>query len=119
MAWAVGAGAVIGVVWLHWACGGTVGLAHPAHRHAGERLLMGTWGPWALIASAATWTVSRGRPARLPRWIPLALGWLGTGSRFAWSGWRLPFTLYVAVAHPAGTALPETSLSQPFCTPPP
>ncbi|MEU1626801.1 hypothetical protein ABZ746_16060 [Streptomyces sp. NPDC020096] len=26
---------------------------------------------------------------------------------FAWIGWKLPFTLYVAVASPAGTVLPE------------
>ncbi|MEV5878421.1 hypothetical protein AB0L75_30185 [Streptomyces sp. NPDC052101] len=105
--WAVGAGAVIGAVWVYWALGGTAGLAHPAERSAGERLLTGVWGLWALIASAATWTVCHGRPARLPRWIPLTLGWLGTGSLCAWGGWKLPFILHAALAHPAGTSLPE------------
>ncbi|MGW7003342.1 hypothetical protein ACWGCW_11050 [Streptomyces sp. NPDC054933] len=56
---------------------------------------------------AATWTVVCARPARLPCWVPRTLGWLGSGSLFAWSGWKLPFTLYVAVASPAGTVLPE------------
>ncbi|MEU9987066.1 hypothetical protein AB0E10_09720 [Streptomyces sp. NPDC048045] len=105
--WAVGVGAMIGVVWLYWAFGGTAGVEHPADQHAGERLLTGIWGLWALIASVATWVVSRGRPARLARWIPLTLGWLGTGSLFAWSGWKLPVTLYVALAHPAGVSLPD------------
>ncbi|MER5542300.1 hypothetical protein ABT072_07495 [Streptomyces sp. NPDC002589] len=105
--WAVGTGAVTGAVWAYWALGGTAGVAHPAQRGVDERLLTGVWGLWALIASAATWTIGRGRPARLPRWIPLTLGWLGTGSLCAWSGWQLPFTLYVALAHPAGTSPPE------------
>ena len=35
------------------------------------------------------------------------LGRLGSGSLFAWSGWKLPFTLYPALAQPAGAALPE------------
>ncbi|EST20061.1 hypothetical protein M878_40330 [Streptomyces roseochromogenus subsp. oscitans DS 12.976] len=105
--WAVGAGAVIGAVWAYWALGGTAGVAHPAQRGVGERLLTGLWGLWGLTAAAATWTVGRGRPARLRHWIPLTLGWLGTGSLCAWSGWQLPFVLYVALAHPAGTALPE------------
>ncbi|MER6308517.1 hypothetical protein [Streptomyces sp. NPDC001657] len=105
--WAVGIGAAIGIVWLYWAFGGTAGVAHPADRSANWRLLMGVCGLWALTASAATWAVSRGRPARLPRWIPLVLGWLGTGSLFAWSGWKLPFTLYLHMARPADVSLPD------------
>ncbi|MGW2420622.1 hypothetical protein ACWC0C_15450 [Streptomyces sp. NPDC001709] len=105
--WGVGAGLLIGAAWIYWAFGGTAGVAHPADRGAAERLLTGVWGLWAFIASAATWAIARGRPARLPRWIPLTLGWLGTGSLCAWSGWQLPFVLYVALAHPADTSLPE------------
>ncbi|MGF1426775.1 hypothetical protein [Kitasatospora sp. LaBMicrA B282] len=107
VSWALGAAAVVGLVWLSWAAGGAAGVAHPADRVTGWRLLNGVCGLWALTASAATWAISRGRPARLPRWVPLAFGWLGTGSLFAWSGWKLPLTLYVALAHPAGAALPE------------
>ncbi|MFF7122071.1 hypothetical protein [Streptomyces sp. NPDC008240] len=105
--WAAAVAAVIGAVWVYWALGGTAGVARPAHQEAGGRLLTGVWGLWALVASAATWMLSRGRPARLPRWVPLSLGWLGTGSLFAWSGWRLPITLYVALARPADVSLPE------------
>ncbi|MBJ3810580.1 hypothetical protein JGB26_26330 [Streptomyces flavofungini] len=104
---AVGAGTVVGAVWIYWALGGTAGMAHPTELHANGRLLTGIWGGWALTASAATWAVGRGRPARLPRWIPLTLGWLGTGSLFAWSSWRLLFTSYVAMARPADASLPE------------
>ncbi|MFD0419887.1 hypothetical protein [Streptomyces sp. NPDC127108] len=43
----------------------------------------------------------------LPRWIALTLGWLGSGSLFAWSAWRLLFTSYGALTRPAGTRLPE------------
>ncbi|MFF4569581.1 hypothetical protein [Streptomyces sp. NPDC001410] len=105
--WAAGIATVIGIVWVYWALGGTAGVARPADQEAGGRLLTGVWGMWALVASAATWMLIRRRPARLPRWVPLALGWLGTGSLFAWSGWRLPITLYVAIAHPADVSLPE------------
>ncbi|MEU6097196.1 hypothetical protein [Streptomyces sp. NPDC047079] len=104
---AVGVGAAIGMVWLYWAIGGTAGVAHPADRGADWRLLSGICGLWAFTASAATWAVSRGRPTRLPHWVPLTFGWLGTGSLFAWSGWKLPLTLYVQLGHPAGTSLPE------------
>lgn len=105
--WTVFAGTAVGGVWLYWAAGGSAGLAQPAERATGWYLLTGVAGVWALLASAAMWAVARGRPARLPRWVPLVLGWLGAGSLFAWSGWRLPFTLYLAVAKPAGTVWPE------------
>ncbi|MFF7356292.1 MULTISPECIES: hypothetical protein [Streptomyces] len=105
--WAVVAGAVVAAVWVYWALGGTAGVPYPGQQGSRERLLSGVWGLWAFIASAATWAVGRGRPARLPRWIPLTLGWLGTGSLCAWSGWRLPFVLHAALTHPADTALPD------------
>lgn len=105
--WVAGLGAVIGMVWLYWAAGGPAGVAHPADRNADWRLLNGVCGLWAFAASAATWALSRRRPARLPRWVPLTFGWLGAGSLFAWSGWKLPLTLYVAVADPGDTSLPE------------
>ncbi|MGW7004253.1 hypothetical protein ACWGCW_15900 [Streptomyces sp. NPDC054933] len=105
--WMAVVGAALGLIWLYWAVGGTAGVAHPAERDASWRLLAGVDGLWALVASAATWTVVCARPARLPCWFPKALGWLGSGSLFAWSGWKLPLTLYVAVASPVGTVLPE------------
>ncbi|MFF7231385.1 hypothetical protein [Streptomyces sioyaensis] len=105
--WVACAGAAIGLVWLYWAAGGTAGISHPAARDLGGRLLAGLSGGWALLASAGIWALAHGRPARLPRWAPLAIGWLGSGCLFAWSGWKLPFTLYLALAQPGGTVLPE------------
>ncbi|MCC9307484.1 hypothetical protein LN042_10275 [Kitasatospora sp. RB6PN24] len=107
-AWyAAGVSAAIGLVWLYWALGGPAGLAHPADRDVNWRLLNGVCGLWALAAAAATWAVGRGRPALPARWVPLTVGWLGTGSLFAWSGWKLPITVYLAVAHPSGAQWPE------------
>jgi hypothetical protein len=105
--WMVVAGAAVGLVWVYWAVGGTAGVAHRGERDPAWHVLSGMLGFWALAASAATWAAVRGRPARVPRWGPVVLGWLGSGSLFAWSGWKLPFTLYLAVARPAGAALPE------------
>lgn len=94
-------------MWIYCALGGRAGVAHPAERGAAERLLTGVWGLWALIASAATRTVGCGRPARLPRRIPLTPGSVGAGSLHARSGWKPLFVPYVAETHPAGTSLPE------------
>ncbi|MFJ8739619.1 hypothetical protein ACIRL2_09635 [Embleya sp. NPDC127516] len=105
--WSAVGGAVLGAVWLYWAMGGKLGVAHPEARDAQWRILTGIWGGWALVAAIAGRLLVWGRPARLPRWLPVALGWIGSGSLFAWSGWKLPFTLYLALAHPAGTTLPE------------
>jgi hypothetical protein len=35
----------------------------------------------------------RCRPARLRRWIPMALAFGASGSLFAWSGWKLPMVI--------------------------
>ncbi|MFJ4778152.1 hypothetical protein [Streptomyces sp. NPDC088762] len=106
--WAAVVGAVVGLVWLYWAAGGSLGIAHPTERTSdGYLLLAAGWGFWALAGSAATWMLARARPVRLPCWIPLTFGWVGSGSLFAWSAWKLPFVLYVAVADPADVPLPE------------
>ncbi len=105
--WVVAAGAMPGLCWLYWAAGGTAGLAHPDQRDTNWHLLAVLGGLWALAAVAAGWALATGRPAGLPRWVPLALGWLGSGSLFAWSGWKLPLTLYVALARPGDVLPPE------------
>ncbi|MYT30128.1 MULTISPECIES: hypothetical protein [unclassified Streptomyces] len=37
----------------------------------------------------------------------MTLGWLGTGSLFAWSAWKLALTLYLEMARPNDVCLPE------------
>lgn len=105
--WSAAVAAVVGLVWLYWAAGGTLGIARPAERTSSGYLLTGMGAGWALAGAAALWTLVRARPARLPRWLPMALGWLGSGSLFAWSGWKLPVTLAVSLADPSEVTQPE------------
>lgn len=105
--WAAVVGAVVGLVWLYWGAGGTLGIAHPTERNTDGYVLAVVWGSWALAGSAAIWMITRARPAWLPRWLPLTFGWVGSGSLFAWSAWKLPLMLYIAVSHPAGVTPPE------------
>ncbi|WP_372406137.1 hypothetical protein [Streptomyces luteireticuli] len=97
--WPAVAAAAVGAVWLYWAAGGTAGVAHPGERGANWHALNAVCGTWAALAAAAA-TLLTGRTR-------LVLGWLGSGSLFAWSGWKLPFTLYVAAAGRADASLPE------------
>ncbi|MEV5550703.1 hypothetical protein AB0L35_31985 [Streptomyces sp. NPDC052309] len=105
--WAAVVAAVVGLVWLYWAVGGTLGVSGAAERDTNANVLTGVGAFWALAGSAAVWMLARPRPARLPRRLLLALGWLGSGSLFAWSGWKLPITLLVALVHPADADPPE------------
>jgi hypothetical protein len=102
------AAAVIGLAWLYWAAGGSLGIAQRDERPADWHVLVAVSAWWALAASAALPALARGRPGRVPYPVLLAAAWLGSGSMFAWSGWRLPATLYVAMAHPADVAYPES-----------
>ncbi|QHC23265.1 hypothetical protein [Streptomyces sp. GS7] len=105
--WAAAVAAVVGLAWLYWAVGGTLGVAHPAERDTNGYLLTGVGALWALAGSAAVWMLARQRSARVPHHLLLTIGWLGSGSLFAWSGWKLPLTLFVALAHPSDVTLPE------------
>ncbi|MEV0774726.1 hypothetical protein [Streptomyces sp. NPDC050428] len=105
--WMAVVGALVGLIWLYWAAGGTAGVDHRGERDLAWYALSGVFGFWAFVASVATWAAVRGLPAQVPRWGPMVLGWLGSGSLFAWSGWKLPFTLYLAFAQPPDAALPE------------
>ncbi|WP_460105098.1 hypothetical protein [Streptomyces sp. YKOK-J1] len=105
--WPAVTGTVTGLAWLYWAAGGPLGIAHRDERPADWHVLVGVGGCWALAASAAVTLLVRRRPTRLPYPLVLAPAWLGSGSMFAWSGWRLPATLYVALARPSDVSYPE------------
>jgi hypothetical protein len=94
--WPVHAGVLLGVVWLYWGAGGTVGLAHPDERDMHWRALSLVFGTWALAAAGGTWAIAGRRSPPLPPWVPMTLAWLGSGSLFAWSAWKLPLVGYVA-----------------------
>ncbi|MGA4850919.1 hypothetical protein ACOBQB_33485 [Streptomyces sp. G5(2025)] len=105
--WSAFVAAVVGLAWLYWAVGGTLGVTHPAEQDTKWYLLTGVGAFWALAGSAAIRTLARSRLTRVPHHLLLTLGWLGSGSLFAWSGWKLPLTLFVALAHPTDVTLPE------------
>ncbi|MEV6833794.1 hypothetical protein AB0N17_04610 [Streptomyces sp. NPDC051133] len=105
--WPAVTGAATGLAWLYWAAGGSQGIAHGDERSAGWRVLVAVSAFWALAASAAALALIRRRPTGLPYPLLLASAWLGSGSMFAWSGWRLPATVYVALAHPSDVGYPE------------
>jgi hypothetical protein len=96
----------LGLLWLYWAIGGTLGM-DPAHHDLlvlNARLLTGSWGAWALIGAWSIWVITtRRQAARLRLWIPTSLAFVASGSLFAWSSWKLP----VAVWRPGDYVTPE------------
>nr|WP_251096693.1 hypothetical protein [Streptomyces sp. Caat 7-52] len=105
--WVALVAVVVGLVWLYWAVGGTLGISRPDERDTNGYVLTGVGAFWALAGAAATRTLARARPAGLRHRLLLGLGWLGSGSLFAWSGWKLPIMLLFALVHPADVTLPE------------
>jgi hypothetical protein len=97
----VGAVAVA-VVSLAWALGSDLGLAHPGQRDAGWHLLAANTGLWAL---AGAWAVRRTGP------VAAAVVWLSSGLLFAWSLWKLPFTLLLALNADPTVVWPENLLA--------
>ncbi|WP_433430784.1 hypothetical protein [Nonomuraea sp. CA-141351] len=86
------AAVVLGLLWLYWGFGGTIGL-DTAHLDLNGRLLNGNAGLWALIGGWSMLVLDRRRPARLPLWVPMTLVFAASGSLFAWSCWKLPLAL--------------------------
>lgn len=99
--------AAVGVFWLAWTAGSTLGVAHPATVDASWRVLNGISGAWALIMAFSIHALQRRKPLRTPRWIPATGAWIGSGTLFAWSGWKLAITCYLIIVRPAVVALPE------------
>lgn len=55
---------------------------------------------WALVAATAMWCLVAGHPSGSPRWVVLTAAWLGSGSLFAWSAWKLPLGFFVDTGVP-------------------
>lgn len=101
MAAAVTGALAVGLISWFWAFGGTWGLAHPGERDAGWYLLNGNTGLWAF---AGAWAVCRTGP------VAAAIAWLSSGLLFAWSAWKLPFTLLLALGADPTVRWPENLL---------
>ena len=88
--WSVAAAAGLAAIWTYSAldAGMTLGLLFAA---------------WALAAAVAVWCLVTGRPSSAPRWIAMTVAWLGSGSLFAWSAWKLPLSSLVDTGAPAWT----------------
>jgi hypothetical protein len=88
--WSIVAAAALAAIWT-WAAlddGPMLGLLFAA---------------WALAAAVAVWCLVAGRPASAPRWVAMIVAWLGSGSLFAWSAWKLPLSAVVDTGAPAWT----------------
>ncbi|WP_336213633.1 hypothetical protein [Nonomuraea sp. LPB2021202275-12-8] len=106
VAMAVAAG--LGLLWFYWALGGTLGLdpAHRDHWDLNGRLLNASSGLWVLLGAWSIWAITRRRPVRLRRWIPMTLAFGASGSLFAWSCWKLP----MVILRPGGFATAEYTM---------
>ena len=105
------ASAALGILWLYWAAGGTLGLARDGDLTG--RLLYGSAGLWALVACWSVQALNTRGPARLPLWVPMSLAFTASGSLFAWSCWKLPLFFlrpdgYVPAERPAVAVLQHT-----------
>lgn len=96
---AIVASVAAGLVWLNWAAGGTLGLAHTGAMDTNGRLLNASWGLGALAAAACVhMVVTRRWGLRLPLWLPMTLAYATSGSLFAWSSWKLLLDIFHAPA---------------------
>ena len=108
----------LGVLWLTWGAGGTLGLdpAHLQEMTGQARLLMTSAGLWALAGVWSTWTLTGPSLAsRVRLWVPMATAFASSGSLFAWGCWKLALAAlrpsgYATVEVPA-VAVPEHSAS--------
>jgi hypothetical protein len=91
----------VGLISWFWAFGGELGLAHPPERDAGWHLLAANTGLWAF---AGAWAVRRTGP------VAAGVAWLSSGLLFAWSAWKLPFTLLLGLGADPTVLWPENLL---------
>jgi hypothetical protein len=96
----------VGVMWLSWAAGSTVGIApDQADRLTDNaRLLNATYALWS---AAGVWAVhAMSRPSRIVStrpWLPFGLAFAASGMLVGWSSWKLP----LAIIAPGDYVTPE------------
>ncbi|MFI7243579.1 hypothetical protein [Streptomyces qinglanensis] len=99
--------AVLAVLWLFWASGGTLGLNTAFHsRDLNSRLLLGNGALWALLGGWSLRVLAGNAGDRLPLWLPMTTGFIASGSLFAWSSWKSVWAVlrpgdYEPLEHPA------------------
>ncbi|MEU6248642.1 hypothetical protein [Glycomyces sp. NPDC047010] len=90
------AAGVSAVAWMYWAAGGTAGL-NPAARELWNldvRLLTATSALWAVLGVWSVWALSGPGPARVRLWMPVTVGFVASGSLFAWNAWRVLWVVF-------------------------
>jgi hypothetical protein len=81
----------LGVLYLAWACGATLGLSEEAIRH---RTIVGALfnaidAATMLAAAAGISMIVHGLGRRASSLVPVVMAWVGSGSLFAWGLWAL------------------------------
>ncbi|WP_125501284.1 MULTISPECIES: hypothetical protein [unclassified Streptomyces] len=99
--------AAVGLVWLYWAVGGAWGIAHAERGDTSWHILTGVGAAWALAGAIGLWMMRRVTRPSPPVWLPVVLVWLGSGSLFSWSGWKLPLMLHAYHSRPDEITFPE------------
>ncbi|WP_435875053.1 hypothetical protein [Nonomuraea fuscirosea] len=101
--WIMVAPVALAVLWTYWAAGGTAGLDPSAPRSEGAdaRLLLADSALCAVCGVWSLWALNGRGGARTPSWLPMALGFVASGSLFAWGAWKLLWLLPPGVYQPA------------------
>ncbi|GAA3204552.1 hypothetical protein GCM10010486_88500 [Nonomuraea roseoviolacea subsp. carminata] len=115
-AWPLLPAAALAVLWAFWAAGGTAGLnpAALAGWDANGRVLIGDGALCAALAGWSVWALSRPGGPRTPLWLPMAAGFVASGSLFAWGAWKLLWVLLPGAYRPfeyRGVAVAEHAVA--------
>ncbi|MET7459911.1 hypothetical protein [Nonomuraea sp. NPDC005501] len=115
-AWTLLPVAALAVVWSSWAAGGRAGLdpAALAGWDANARVLVGDGALCAALAGWSVWALSRWGGPRTPLWLPMAAGFVASGSLFAWGSWKLLWVLLPGAYRPyeyRGVAVAEHAIA--------
>ncbi|MCK9794508.1 hypothetical protein M1843_12200 [Isoptericola sp. 4D.3] len=80
-------------MWTYWAVGGSQGLdAGTAGSRAPDVWLLDyVSAGWALLGVVSAAVLSLRRPRGLRRRVPVTVGFIASGSLFAWNAWRVPW----------------------------